>query len=720
MLSKIYLQLNKSVLWLLQLLLLLLLLTVFIGWSMYQQSISFTQAVFEQHLDDLVQSLQMRMREHEQILLGTKGLYDASQSVERHEFHLYIDSLDVSKKYPGIQLIGFSQWVKPTQLVDAINVIRAEGFPQFNMRPQGERDNYSMIIYAEPFSGRNLAAFGFDMFSEPVRRQAMTASVETNQATLSSKVTLVQENQGPVQAGSLLYLPIFKKHMPIATVDERWQALEGFVYAAFRMGDLMNGLMSQQHALNIDFTMYSGDAADARAELYNSNTDITSTKKAKQNFVPAYTQDRAVTLFGQVWLIRAFSNKEFERQHKSYAAVMALVVGTCVSLLICITFYVLARQRQSALSLADRMTENVRVQHIQLKNSQERFQLAIESSAIGIWSLRFSDKNLQWDDSMYALFGLVPGKKLTTYESFFALVHTDDRQRVLSEITHAIDGKLGCDTEYRVLWPDHSIHYLASRARIIDDSDGELSMIGTCWDITERKRLDKAKTEFVSTVSHELRTPLTAITGALGVVMSGALCELPDKAKQILDIAYKNSQRLKLLINDLLDMDKLLAGKLEFHCEVQTLTPLIERAVTENKSYADQMQVRFVIVPAEINPCVNIEDIRFLQIMANFLSNAAKFSKPDSDVLITLTENAGYARVSVSDTGVGLDAESKSHIFEKFYQADSSDTRKKGGTGLGLAIAKEIAERMNGRVGFTSVLGEGSTFYAEFRIEEIK
>jgi signal transduction histidine kinase len=122
------------------------------------------------------------------------------------------------------------------------------------------------------------------------------------------------------------------------------------------------------------------------------------------------------------------------------------------------------------------------------------------------------------------------------------------------------------------------------------------------------------------------------------------------------------------------------------------------------------------VEPTTIAPRVDIEDIRFLQILANFLSNGAKFSKPDTEVLITLTQDNGFVRVSVSDTGVGLSEESKAHIFEKFYQADSSDTRKKGGTGLGLAITKEIAERMGGRVGFISTLGEGSTFYAEFPV----
>lgn len=146
------------------------------------------------------------------------------------------------------------------------------------------------------------------------------------------------------------------------------------------------------------------------------------------------------------------------------------------------------------------------------------------------------------------------------------------------------------------------------------------------------------------------------------------MCELPEKAKSILEIAYKNSQRLKLLINDLLDMDKLLERKLEFHCELQTLMPLIERAVAENKSYADQFNVRFVVVPATVAPRVDIEDIRFLQILANFLSNGAKFSKPDTDVLITLTQDNGFARVSVIDTGVGLSEESKAHILKNFIR----------------------------------------------------
>lgn len=691
------------------LLLVLLLLTCVISWAMQRQALRFIQLDFNAQVDELVQGLHLRMRDHEQLLLGAKGLYEASKSVERDEFHSYINSLEVAKKYPGVQVVGYSEWIKPDQLATFTKDIRDQGFPQFSIHPQGEREQYTAIIYLEPFSSGNLPAFGFDMFSEPIRQEAMRASVTANQAKLSGKVTLIQEQQNIKQAGSLLYLPIFKHHVPIETIAQRWDALEGFVYAAFRVGDLMDGILLQRN-LQVEFSLYAGRALVPQQELYRS-------KLAAENALsPTHQKYVQLELYGQPWLLSVVSNVQFEQQHKSYLPIIVFIVGVVIDCLLCAIFYVLATQRQRALVLAETMTEDVRAKNVQLKHSQERFELALESSGMGIWSLRFSDNYMQWDASMYALFGLVDNNSLTTYESFLALVHQEDSQRVFMEIAQAIEGKKGYDTEYRILWPDRQIRHVASRAKIIYEGGDAVSMIGTCWDVSERKRLDKVKTEFVSTVSHELRTPLTAITGALGLTVSGALCDLPEKAKQVLDIAYKNAQRLKLLINDLLDMDKLLAGKLEFHCEPQTLMPLIERAVMENCAYADQMQVHFVIRPTSVAPRVDIEDIRFLQVMANFLSNAAKFSKPDSEVVIVLSCANDYARVSVSDSGVGLDDESKLHIFEKFYQVDSSDTRKKGGTGLGLAITKEIVERMNGRVGFSSVLGEGSTFYAEFPI----
>jgi PAS domain S-box-containing protein len=248
--------------------------------------------------------------------------------------------------------------------------------------------------------------------------------------------------------------------------------------------------------------------------------------------------------------------------------------------------------------------------------------------------------------------------------------------------------------------------------------DDEKSWWTLVKDIREQRRISQMKSEFISTVSHELRTPLTSITGALGLITNNMLGALPDKAHAMLTIAYKNSQRLTLLINDLLDMEKLLAGKMYFDMQTQSLLPLIQQAVTENKAYADKYHVAFEIQCNTNEPRANIDAFRFQQVINNFLSNAAKYSQANQTVDIVISQRVDKVRVAVHDYGAGISEEFKTRIFQKFSQADSSSTREKGGTGLGLAISKELVERMQGQIGFESQMGQGACFYAEFNLEQ--
>ena len=240
---------------------------------------------------------------------------------------------------------------------------------------------------------------------------------------------------------------------------------------------------------------------------------------------------------------------------------------------------------------------------------------------------------------------------------------------------------------------------------------GQPLFIGSVRDITERKRMDLMKTEFVSTVSHELRTPLTSISGALGLIAGGALGELSGQAKLMLDIAYKNSKRLALLINDLLDMEKLSAGKMHLDLQPQLLMPLVEQALEAVRAYGEQYQVNFELTERADDVQVRVDSGRLQQVLSNFLSNAAKFSPPGAQVEVAVRQCKNRVQVDVTDHGPGIPAEFRSRIFQKFSQADSSDTRQKGGTGLGLAISKELIERMDGLIGFDSEQGRGTRFY---------
>ena len=243
---------------------------------------------------------------------------------------------------------------------------------------------------------------------------------------------------------------------------------------------------------------------------------------------------------------------------------------------------------------------------------------------------------------------------------------------------------------------------------------GEAVFTGVVRDITERKQMDKMKNEFISTVSHELRTPLTSIRGSLGLLSSGTVGELPESANEMLKIASNNTERLLLLINDILDIQKIESGKMSFKFERVELNSFINEAIVAHAEYGKQHGVNFVLGTELEGVHVFADKDRLMQVMGNLLSNAAKFSNDGDNVEITTAMHHGdRIRISVTDYGVGIPDEFQPKLFERFTQSDSSDTRAKGGTGLGLSITKVIVEKHGGLIGFVSKEGIGSTFYIE-------
>lgn len=231
-------------------------------------------------------------------------------------------------------------------------------------------------------------------------------------------------------------------------------------------------------------------------------------------------------------------------------------------------------------------------------------------------------------------------------------------------------------------------------------------------DGTERNRLDKLKSEFVSTVSHELRTPLTSIRGSLGLVISGAAGVLPNRALNLATIAHRNSERLVGLVNDILDIEKMESGHLDFDFQRVELVSLVEQALEANQAYAASYQVRYHLVPSSATvPPIRGDVERLMQVLNNLLSNAAKFSPGGSMIDIRIEPAGEFARISVRDYGPGIRPEFRTRIFQRFAQADSSDRRNRGGSGLGLSIAKAIVERHGGKIGLLAPEGGGACFW---------
>jgi signal transduction histidine kinase/ligand-binding sensor domain-containing protein len=235
----------------------------------------------------------------------------------------------------------------------------------------------------------------------------------------------------------------------------------------------------------------------------------------------------------------------------------------------------------------------------------------------------------------------------------------------------------------------------------------------------ELQKLDVLKDQFISTVSHELRTPLTSITGALGLVLSGSLSDDEAKIQQLLLIASSNSKRLTLLINDLLDLEKLAANKMHFELAEQPLHPIVQRAVAENSTYSHERHINlhYHADPDAINAIAMVDDHRLLQVLANLLSNAIKFSPAQGRVDIRLYVEQGYIKISIADQGPGIAVEFQPRIFQRFSQASSGNAREHGGTGLGLALSRELMHAMHGDISFVSIPAQGCTFYLHLPIQ---
>jgi diguanylate cyclase (GGDEF)-like protein len=271
--------------------------TIFVTLQVKKDSESTAKAEFAMFCDQVTLKIRERLGTYAMILQGCQGLFAASTTVDREAWKAYAkDLLAGGSTISGVQGIGFSKLILPKDLAANIAAIRAEGFPEYTVWPLGKRAIYTSIIYIEPFRDRNLRAFGYDMFSDPVRREAMERARDTGQAALSGKVVLVQETKTAVQAGTLMYVPVYRNGTPTDTLEQRRAAILGWVYSPYRMNDLMKGILADESPAHVaDFRLYEGKAGTPSNLLFQST--IHKPHKIRMPF------KRTIQFSGQEWLL---------------------------------------------------------------------------------------------------------------------------------------------------------------------------------------------------------------------------------------------------------------------------------------------------------------------------------------------------------------------------------------------------------------------------------
>lgn len=363
------------------------------------------------------------------------------------------------------------------------------------------------------------------------------------------------------------------------------------------------------------------------------------------------------------------------------------------------------------------MASAVNARENALRESQQGLKNAQRIARLGSWEWEIESGRFAYSDEACAILGRTQNELGDTFDSFMACVHFDDARALKRRISEAIETGQPFSIEHRVILPDGDERFVIENGEIhLDGKTDAVRITATMLDITERHMLEKAKSELISTVSHELRTPLTSIIGTLGLAVGGAMGELPDRLRGMLTTANKNAKRLSALIDDLLDIEKIAGGAMQFEFRPLSVATVLRKAQAANQAYAQSLGASIRIVGDVPDAQIYGDADRLAQVMANLLSNACKFTPAGGLVKIGAERMNGAIAISVIDPGPGIPENFEAHIFERFAQADQSLTRQdqRGGTGLGLAITKAIVDMHDGKISFTTIRapapGHGTSF----------
>jgi len=324
---------------------------------------------FEFRANAVAHAIQDRLHSYEQVLKGAAGLFAGSSAVSRLEFSEYVKSLKLDEKYGGIQGIGFSRLIPAAEKAAHVRALRAEGLTDYDLRPAGERDPYSAIVFLEPDNWRNRRAIGYDMYAEPVRRAAMRQAWRENRTRISGKVRLVQETDRDVQAGFLMYLPVFGQDRPLT--DDAAPPLSGWVYAPFRVNDLMRGMLGEGFGgagAPLGLKIHDGEVISAGTLTFDSSPTVTAAQSV-------FSTVKTLDLFGHRWTLVLHSLPAFTRQEANGQADSIAVGGTLGSLLLAMVAWLLVTGRTRAQAMAQSMTEELRRSESRLRKRNRDLRL---------------------------------------------------------------------------------------------------------------------------------------------------------------------------------------------------------------------------------------------------------------------------------------------------------------------------------------------------------
>ncbi|RFU47681.1 EAL domain-containing protein [Paraburkholderia sp. DHOC27] len=435
------------------------------------------QTQFDYLLGDAVGRVEQRMGTYELLLRGVQSLFTTTGGMDRERFRGYVNTLDLDANFSGIQAIGVEQWVPAAQVAAHVDAMRKQGEPGYAIRPPGPRDDYAPVIQREPNIGLNRAALGFDGWADPVRRRAMEQARDSGMATISGKVRLSVDTAPVAHPGFVMYLPIYAQHQPQDTVEQRRAHLVGWVYASFRMRDVIASLYGEEPP-GLTLAMFDGVGNAESSLLYRSG-------EARHPSLPAIiSANEYLVVGGHDWTLSMCAGDAFKARFGRNAEWLIASAGTGLSLLLTLLTWLMMTGRGRAMRLASKMTRD-------LRESEEKFR-AIADCTVN-WEVWWGpDGKPRWiNPSVEHYIGYTVEECMAMPDFARTLIYPEDLPRVAPEFLKGSQGFRGDDLEFRCVRKDGSLVWLSVSWVPINDAKGDCIGFRTSGrDITERKQVE--------------------------------------------------------------------------------------------------------------------------------------------------------------------------------------------------------------------------------------
>lgn len=632
---------------------------------------------FHFQTEEISDAIKQRMQAYQQILRGGQGLFYASDEVTRDEWKSYVNSLRIEEHYKGILGVGFAKVLKPEELEKHIAEIRKEGFPNYRVWPEGERDIYTSIIYLEPFNNVNQRAFGYDMFSEPVRRKAMESARDNGVAVVSGKVTLIQELDEKIQPGFLMYLPLYNR-LGADNPQDRRKELIGYVYSPFRMYDLMSGILGEQ-LKNIKLNIYDDFMAEENL-LYSSETNDSAAKFTERTILEKF---KSLNINGRNWVLHYTSLPGFDATIDKQKPLIVLILGIVVSSLL----FIVARNLSNIFII------------------NKKLEQLLESTIEGIYGIDRKGRCTFINNSAAEMLGYSPNEVLK--KEMHQLVHHhkengEDYPRNECPIIKSMEEQKGCLIDSDVYWRKDGTSFPVeySSYPIIDHGETTGAVIAFT-DITERKKSIeqiesslKEKEVLLREIHHRVKNNLQIISSMLNLQTN----YITDEKSLLIFEESRNRVRSMALIHEKLYQNESLSS-------LNIKDYIVELVNYLMNSYRTNSRVGAMINISDIY--LNTDTAIPLGLIINeIVSNSLKYAFPDDrrgKISIKLTSfNNEKFQMIIEDDGIGL---------PENFDINKTNT-------LGLQLVSSLVTQLDGEI---KVFSEGGTKYQiDFRGINIK